>query len=337
MALANNELRSVKTARAIGEAGSEFTQIESSVIPDNNGKLVAARGSLTFTRTSDPDYNVPTDSYALVRRVEIGQWRETVSGSATDAERTYTYSLVWSPTQINSANFPDAHKNTWPTDSLLQSAEFFSNDVKMGEFHISHAQIRQLPINNPINVNFAPAGYTISTIGGVPYMTNSISAEAPALMGQVRISFLQATASEISVIAKQDGPNFVAYTSKNKTEINRVFPGMMSGEQMVEAMQAENKAITWVLRIIMTMLICIGFSMVFTPVHLLVRMVPFLGRYIGKATQVIAKVIGAVIGIALSLVLIAISWIVVRPLVAIPMLLVGVGLFMMVFCKKKEK
>jgi predicted membrane protein len=105
---------------------------------------------------------------------------------------------------------------------------------------------------------------------------------------------------------------------------------------MVDEMKATNKAVTWIFRILLAGFICMGFTMLFTPVQLLISIIPFLGKYIGKVSGKVFQIIGTIIGVVLALLIIAVAWIAVRPLVAIPLLLIAAGLIVLAVKRGKK-
>jgi hypothetical protein len=73
------------------------------------------------------------------------------------------------------------------------------------------------------------------------------------------------------------------------------------------------------LRVLGLVLMWIGFSMVFRPLSVVADVVPFIGTLVGWGTGVVSFALAA----PLSLVTIAIAWIVYRPLLGIALLVVG--------------
>ena len=333
--LARNEFMSAKMIRALNEVSKTFTQIESSVDSSNNSRLVAARGQLSFTPVTDRDYPIKNESFVIDRRVEVVQWRETKSN--TEGEPP-TYNLVWTTTPISSANYPSDKQNPpWPTAARLKSNTTYSNDVRMGEFNLAQNYFRWFPKENNLKINIPdPENFfpTITTIGGIDYYTNVPDASTPVEAGQIRMSFYTSNVSRASVLAQQNGENFGPYRTRNKTVIDRAFPAFLSGDEMIQRLHTENTVKTWVLRILFCVLVCVGFTMLFSPIKLLVRYIPFLGKWLGKATQVIARVIGCTLGIIISLLVICISWVMVRPLVVIPLMVVLVGIIYLMTKKR---
>ena len=339
IALGCNERRNVMAIRAYDEFGKNLIETGSATVnPGNDGKLVAIRGALSFSPVTDPAYRIMANSFVLRRYVEIYQWEERKQGSSTDAETTYIYTGAWKSEHISSTKFFDqSHVNKpWPSDSALQTGHIYADDAQLGDFRVTPEQLSNLPVDITLAVPEStplPAGFSRSADGR--YIFNGNLAD-PAI-GDIRISFHSSEVKRASMLGKQQGDAIVSFTAKNGTRIDRMFAGEISGAEMVGQLQAENKAATWLLRILFTVLVCIGFSMFFTPVQTLTSMIPAIGKFLGKATQKVAQVIGGIIGTVLSLLVIAISWIAVRPLVGIPILLVTAGLIVLLVRYRKSK
>jgi len=343
IALTCNEGRNVKAIRAYDEVGKELIKNNTDTgsaksNSENNGKLVAIMGSLTFSPVEDTAYKVTAQSFVLERNVEMYQWRETKKGSSTDSDVSYTYSEVWSSSPISSSGFYDKnYKNDpWPSGAEFQKYEVYADDAKLGDFRLTKGQLQGLSTDSYLDIPEGvslPSGFSISS--DRKYIQNG-SSSSPKV-GNIRISFMKSNVKNASMLGKQQGDAIITYETKNGTHINYISAGEKSGAVLVSELRTLNSFITWFLRIVLTILVCAGFTMLFSPVHVLVSFIPFLGKYIGKATTVVAQVIGGIIGTVLSLLVIAISWIAVRPLVAIPLLLISAGLIVLLVRYQKKK
>jgi high-affinity Fe2+/Pb2+ permease len=77
--------------------------------------------------------------------------------------------------------------------------------------------------------------------------------------------------------------------------------------------------------------------MIFTPIKILISYIPFIGKFLGAVAGFVAKFVGCILGLALSFLVIAVSWIAVRPAVGIPILLISVGLVIYAVWQGKKK
>lgn len=106
---------------------------------------------------------------------------------------------------------------------------------------------------------------------------------------------------------------------------------MHSAEAMFQKAQTDNKILTWILRAVGFFLMMIGLNMIFKLFSVLADVLPFLGNIVEAGTGFIAFLLAAV----LSLITIAIAWIVFRPLLGIILLAVAVGLIVLIGGKMK--
>jgi len=336
-----NESVSVKAIRAYDEVGKKVIDVGSArVNAENEGRLVAITGNLAYTPVIDTDYGVE-GTFVIKRLVEVYQYKERKEGGATDTETRFYYDGGWYKEYINSASYPSEYKNpSWPNASMFQNKSFYSEDAALGDFNLSASQLERMLVPNlPVEISESAkqgAAADFNLTSDKKHITSAANINAPKI-GDIRVSFFISNASTASAIGMQRGNSIVTYTTKNKSSINRLFVGQMTAQEIVARMEAENNAGTWILRIIFMLFICAGFTMIFTPVQVLVSIIPFLGKYIGKGTGFLAKVIGGLLGFALSLFVIMISWIAVRPLVIIPLLAVTGGVVAYVLYSKKKK
>jgi hypothetical protein len=335
-----NEGRSVKAIRAYDEVGRKVIDVGNArVNSENDGKLVAITGDISYTPVIDSDYGIE-GTFVIRRVVEVYQYKERREGSSTDAETKYYYEGGWYGSYINSASYPENSKNpSWPSALVFENKTFYAEDAMLGDFKLDASQLKKIEPNFMINIPEDAkqddlANFNITS--NRQYITNAKNINSPNI-GDIRVSFFVNNATSASAIGMQRGNSIVTYYTSNKSQINRLFTGQMTAQDIVMRLEAENSAGTWVLRIIFMLLICSGFAMVFTPVQVLVSIVPFLGKYIGKGTKFAANVIGGLAGFALSLVVIMIAWIAVRPIVVIPLIIVVGGVVAFVIQSKKKK
>jgi hypothetical protein len=99
--------------------------------------------------------------------------------------------------------------------------------------------------------------------------------------------------------------------------------GNASASKMFTSAEEANVVLTWGMRVGGFLLMLIGLSMVFRPLAVVADVVPIIGDLVGMGTGLVAFAIAA----PLSLLTIAIAWMVYRPLLGITLVVVSVGLF----------
>ena len=96
---------------------------------------------------------------------------------------------------------------------------------------------------------------------------------------------------------------------------------------MFEKFQQENGMLAWMLRIGGIFLSCLGFFLVMSPLAVFADVVPFFG----SLTRGLTGIIAVLLGVCVSSMTIAVSWIAVRPLIGIPMLIVAIGCIVLLY------
>ena len=101
------------------------------VDPANEGHRIRVEGGLRVAQSArDVDLGVHADALALVRTVQMRQWRETCAANDCD------YALVWSDKPIDSHGFRVAasHANTTPFP--FSSRRFTAGEVRLGAYAV---------------------------------------------------------------------------------------------------------------------------------------------------------------------------------------------------------
>ena len=152
-------------------------------------------------------------------------------------------------------------------------------------------------------------------------------------IGDIRVTFQRTLPSKaVSLIAKQIGDTFEAFTAANNYTVALLELGTVSAENMYASAHAANEMMTWLLRFGGIFLVFIGLRMVFAPLEVLASVVPFLGKLVGAGIGFVSMVLG----LAWSLLIIALAWLFYRPLIGIIILVVVVGLVALLFSKRSS-
>ena len=311
-----NEGRAVQTARSLAEGAGLVISVPIER-PDaaNEGRLVHVSGVVRAERPpGDAELNVaaPGGTLRLVRQVEMFQWQETSSsetrtrlGGGTETVTTYNYQRIWHEGRIDSGRFrqPDGHQNPQPR---YASQAFNAANVTLGGFRVSDAQVNGLSGGEPL-------------AEGTRFL--GASAETPRV-GDQRVSWRAIRPEALSVIAAQSGDGFGPYATRAGDRLFRLEQGRVPAAAMIQAAQDENRILTWVLRLVGIIVIFIGFALILNPLKVLADVIPPLGAIVGFGTALIAAVLTLIFAPAI----IALAWLVYRPLVGIAILAVGLAL-----------
>jgi flagellar biogenesis protein FliO len=101
-----------------------------------------------------------------------------------------------------------------------------------------------------------------------------------------------------------------------------VRPGTMSAADMFAAAQAENRILTWLLRLAGVIIMFIGFSLILRPLVVVADFVPLIGGVLAGGAAIVSLVLTAL----LAPLVIAVAWFWYRPLVSAVVLAIGLAL-----------
>jgi hypothetical protein len=343
-----NEGRYVHRKQALDEGKGSVVSISPDVVDSSNeGKLVHLTGQATTEEIlRDPVFAVEEQAIKLGRIAEMYQWiekkesrtRKEVGGKKVTTTN-YTYDRAWKEKPVSSSEFkrPEGHQN--PASMPYQSQTWTAGEVTVGAFTLPSSLVgsiddwTRIPATEEL-LNRLPEDVrdeSVISAGGI-YMGDD---PAEPVIGDVRISFRAVKPTTVSLYARQVNDTFEQYTTEAGGALQRLEVGAHSPDEMFAAAQKENVVLLWVLRIVGFLMMGIGISLMFSPLVAVANILPFLGDVI----QFGAWLFGLVVAFALSLITISIAWFFYRPIVAIPLFLVGAGAFVafVVVTKKKGR
>lgn len=338
-----NEGRAVKTYQALREGGKTVVPVAADrVDPGMEGKLVHVMGkAVTGGVVSDDVFGVAAPVLVLSRTVEMYQWKEKRAehtrkniGGSTETETTYTYSKAWEDDAIDSSEFknPAGHQN--PQGMPVKSESWAAQDATLGAFRMPESLVRKISAREawvlPTNAVMAasvPGKITLQRTG-------FYIGETPASpqVGDVRVSYSVALPCEVSLVSKQVGDTFEAYTAKNGERIELLQAGAHSPGEMFQQAQQNNKILTWILRGAGFLFMLIGLAMMLAPLSVVADLIPFIGSIVGVGTGVISFLIA----LSLSSGVIALAWLAYRPVLGGSLLAITVLSIVAVSRKMKK-
>ena len=113
-----------------------------------------------------------------------------------------------------------------------------------------------------------------------------------------------------SVLARQAGQTFEPYPTRAGGTIERVEAGQVAADLMFQHAEKENAVLTWVLRLVGFLLMALGIGLILSPISVFADVIPFVGDILGVGVAFTALVLAGV----LTVVIIAVAWIAVRPI-----------------------
>ena len=316
-----NEGRAVDAIRALDRGAGSVVEVSAdAATPSGEGKLVHLSGLMApATPARDPVFGVSAEGLLrLSRTVEMYQWAEesksdsqgNVGGSKTTTT-TYTYKRDWADHAIDSSRFKQSSDHRNPA-MPQQSASFSAGGVKLGVYRVDEPILRELSATVPLTPKgVPPAGYRPSDDG----FYRGQNPASPAV-GDVRVTFKGASAQVVSVVAAVAGGMLTSYKDGNGYEIALLQPGAVSAAAMfAEAKQAES-ILTWILRALGFVLVLVGLVCITRPLTMLFAVLPFLETIVGAGAFLAALTFA----VPITLVTIAVAWMVYRPLIGLLLL-----------------
>jgi hypothetical protein len=326
-----NEGRAVQTARSLTEGAGLVTAIQADrVNPANEGRLVHVSGPLTIaTVPRDGDFNLtpPAGTLRLIRRVEMYQWQEKQEsetrnrlGGGTETVTTYSYSRAWVEGRVDSGRFRQGEGRTNPTPRH-ESADWMAEGVRLGAFRLATGQLQDIGATQTLP----------SPVGGGNTLYLGADPQNPRV-GDLRISWMAARPEAISLVAAQIGEGFGPYATRAGDRLFLMVPERQPASSMFQAAEEGNAVLTWILRLVGSLAILFGWSLLFNPMKVLADVVPIFGSIVGAGTGLVAFLLTLVIAPAV----IGVAWLFYRPLIGLAVLsLTALGIFGLIRLRRK--
>jgi hypothetical protein len=321
-----NEGRAVDAIRALERGAAAIVEVDATrVDPQGNGKLVHVSGMMQpTTPVRDPVFSVTGDGLLrLSRTVEMYQWKETTSsqsqqsvGGSKTTETTYTYQHAWSDQPIASGQFKvrDGHQNP---PMQVRSATFNAGEVKLGAYRVDPSLLDKVTTFTPLQPQSPPpTGYQASGDG----FYQGQNPGQPAI-GDVRVTFTAIPAQTVSVAGAQSNGVLTSYRDSNGYTIALAEPGVVPASALFHDEQKSEGRLTWILRGVGFVMMLIGFVCMTRPLTMLFAVLPFLESLVGAGAFLVALTLA----VPITLLTIAIAWIVHRPLIGGALLLGAVA------------
>ena len=361
-----NEGRTVRTGDAIAEAQMvtepmpAITRIDSAF----EGKMVYATGrAATSDELVDPVFGIKVNAIKLRRKVEYYQWVEHRStekrqklGGGEETVTTYSYTQEWVGNPVDSRSFKRSEGHENKTRIQSEDESWLAPNVTFGAYRFPEFLTRSIGGEKALNLSlsaeqraelqkafFAPnAGLDTSQVLGqegasmIHSQGNTLyvgrQPGTPAI-GDVRVSFFETPAAEVSILARVSGDTFVPFRASNGNTFSRLAMGTHDMNGMFEDAKSGNATMAWILRGVGLVLCVVGFGMIFAPLKIVADVIPLLGSIVGAGTGLVAGLLGS----AWSMVIIAIAWIRFRPVLAFCLLGAALVLVILLVIKGRMK
>ena len=365
-----NEGDFVHTRDALFEAQKVTVELDPAKKEDAfDGSMVHAVGFAdTDEELRDPVFGLGGRAVALKREVEFYQWVEERStekhqklGGGEETVTTYTYVKKWVNKPVPSQQFsvPEAQSQYVNTVCMdLDDLRMYAKKVRFGAYFLPPFLVHAIGGAQPLTVQLAPkvrkalnqelvgrsdkpfagfnswsdwpmqAGSAVHEQGSTLYL--GYTPHSPQV-GDVRISFTLTPPAEVSLLAKVRADTFEAFQARNGKRISSLKMGAVSADEMYEGEQSENTVITWLFRLLGSVLVMIALSLLMKPLSVLVSVLPFLSSIADAGIALVS----ILLGLAWSCVIIAIAWLAYRPVLALTLL--ALACVFIFFCQMRGK
>jgi len=341
-----NESHAVSLHRALRDSESKTVSVvdTSKIDRTNEGSLVHMMGTLATSDDIRDDVfsNIPPrDSHLLKlkRKVEMYQWVEDEKseehkkvGGSTETHTTYSYDTEWRSDVVDSHFF---HDNSFenPREMPLDSFQVSADPITLDAFTLADDAGDKVGWFKDLTI----------PLDGLPdqYQNYPLHASSKQLylgknpqhptVGDVRIRFQGVASQTVSLVAQQQGSLLTSYHSHGQS-ILLMEPGRVSAATLFQHAHQQATMMAWFLRLVGTILLFAGLKTLTGPAQVLADVIPFIGNLLEGATSCILFVAALVV----STVVVSISWLAVRPLISIPMLVGCVGVAWLLRKQQRE-
>lgn len=326
-----NEGRAVNTARALADGASSVTTVAAEQAASAaEGSLIHLSAEATVvTQFVDAELGLRREALRWRRTVEMYQWRRTSSQD----DGNPVYRQEWSSQRIDSSDYPAERQN--PASFPLLAGELVAQDARIGGLALTPQLITRSSDLQPLDlspwertllearldlqgITVAPGSTTAD--GGLHLPYGGGTADAPAV-GDLRLRLTWLPAGQVSVVGRKAGAALEPYATSSGFVIGFLRPGHHSAEALFERAEQQNRTTTIAMRVIGALLMAFGFRTLFSPIATLTGWIPLLGGLTRAGLNLLAGSLALVISVATA----STAWLVYRPLVAVPLLLLTVA------------
>eukprot|EP00854_Cymbomonas_tetramitiformis_P016080 gene16080-19074_t len=350
-----NEVRYVGQRDALAKCASLVVESPCEPLSTNAGVVVHLSCDLPYVPTfRDDDFYVNSTALELSRTVEMKQYIESYTekctkdkvGGGQTCKKTYHYNLDYSANyeEISNPSAPSYYEN--PRVWEYKSRDYKASSLNLGEFSLPGDMVTSLISASPIVANngldaLPKCPRNLSSYSGCARNGDVLaltgytkrSTQSDRTHGNLRVTFSVHNSSSASVVAVQTGSSastgsdnhskavtFAPY-SKKGYDCYLIEPGTISADDMFKHANDANTGLLWTLRIVGFILMWLGLYLVLSPTGLIVDLVPFIGPCISDFVEMGIAIVTFLNALVLSLITIAIAWLVARPIIGIPLLI----------------
>ncbi|XP_063902975.1 transmembrane protein 43 homolog isoform X1 [Zophobas morio] len=316
-----NEGRAVHHAHSLDEAYNHVISLNpyERIRPELDGHLVHITGPLLIEEPlTEPEYGISIQAVKLKRRVQMYQWVEERSprdDMDNDLDHSYSssdyyYVTEWRDKLVDSSGFYIRHGHQNPTEIPLRSYIYISPFVRVGHLMLGNHIKEKFTDYVEVTSDERPERRDVKLHMGIYYHCDDVWNPE---VGDIRVQFYYAgLANEVvTVIAMQKEGILVPYTTTKGHRIALLRHGDLSINQMFNAEHYDVRLETWKLR-------AAGIFILYASSICLARLIKILFFRIPLLRNIVVGDMTSstnfAISISVSLLVIAIAWILYRPM-----------------------
>jgi hypothetical protein len=343
-----NEYRTIHRTHGLNEGAKVVESVDdpNSVSRDLAGSLIHLNGRAdTQERLRDDIFGVEENAIRLKRKTQMYQWVEEkrTRKNGNTKKTTYTYNKEWESGRVDHGGFkrPEGHENP---SARFSRATWEAKEVNLGAYALNARLIGSIHSGEHVAwsqeiVDALPQDIRDHSVVSQDYLYWSKAGvpnpESPQL-GDQRIQLNIVRPTQVSRVAQsreKDPTQLGPFKTTNGEELERLYVGDFSAAEVFEKMQGENNMWAWIFRGIGFAVSLIGFSMIMGVLSAFADSLPF----VGSMTRSIIGFVAFLLAIVLTTLTIAFAWVAVRPLLAIPLIVVGIGAAIMAWRSSRKK
>ena len=123
------------------------------------------------------------------------------------------------------------------------------------------------------------------------------------------------------------------FKTSNGESLERLYVGDFTAAEVFEKMQSENQFLAWALRAAGFGMSFMGFAMILGVLSAFTNWIPI----VGSMTRGLVGIVAFLLAVVTTTLTIAFAWIAVRPLLAIPLIVIGIGAAYMAWRSSRKK
>ncbi len=333
-----NEGRAAQTASSLKEGLAAVVSIPPDPVnAANEGKLVHVT-ALASTQESllDSGFGVSAQALRLMRAVQLFQWveeRKTETrknlGGSEEKVTTYSYNKQWKDSVVASDEFkqPEGHSN--PRTMPYPAIDVVARNASLGSFHLPEEVIRKVSVLDAYQLDARAVARLPGNLAGKARVTDGAfyigTDPTSPQIGDVRVSYRVLPVQALSVVARQTANSFQPYHAKAGDDVLLIERGSKDAPTMFQTAQDANTTLTWILRLAGFLLMAVGLTLILRPLVVVADFIPMIGSFASFS----ASVFSVLVALPLSLLVIAVAWIAVRPLLGIVVLAAALAGFVL--------